>query len=112
MVGVECIHELQGVGFVNSLVAQNTRFPGAHAVIGRSWGVADGFNLCLELDMKKFLSVTRRFLRDEEGVTAIEYGLIAALIAIVIIGAVTAVGGNLTLVFQAVADALAAVVPD
>ena len=31
--------------------------------------------------MEKFLSATRRFLRDEEGVTAIEYGLIAALIA-------------------------------
>src|SRR5262245_29743656 len=33
-----------------------------------------------------------KFLRNEEGVTAIEYGLIAALIAVVIIGAVTALG--------------------
>ena len=38
--------------------------------------------------MKKLM----RFLKDEEGVTAIEYGLIAALIAVVIIAAITAVG--------------------
>jgi pilus assembly protein Flp/PilA len=38
----------------------------------------------------------RRFFKDEEGVTAIEYGLIAALIAVVIIGAVTAVGNALS----------------
>ena len=37
----------------------------------------------------------KRFLKDEEGVTAIEYGLIASLIAIAIIVAVTAVGDNL-----------------
>lgn len=48
-----------------------------------------------------------RLLRDERGATAIEYGLIAALIAVVIIGAVTAVGTNLTTTFQSVATALA-----
>jgi pilus assembly protein Flp/PilA len=52
-----------------------------------------------------------RFFKDEEGVTAIEYGLIAALIAVVIIGAVQAVGGSLTAVFQAVNAGLAAVAP-
>jgi pilus assembly protein Flp/PilA len=36
-----------------------------------------------------------RFARDESGATAIEYGLIVALIAVVIIGAVTALGTNL-----------------
>ena len=41
-----------------------------------------------------------RFLKDEEGVTAIEYGLIAALIAVVIIVAVTAVGGSLKATFE------------
>jgi pilus assembly protein Flp/PilA len=46
------------------------------------------------------------FARDEEGVTAIEYGLIAALIAVVIIGAVTAVGGGLCDTFATVAAAL------
>jgi pilus assembly protein Flp/PilA len=50
----------------------------------------------------------QKFVREEDGVTAIEYGLIAALIAVVIIGAVTAVGGNLNLVFNAVSAALAA----
>lgn len=48
----------------------------------------------------------KTFARDEEGATAIEYGLIAALISVVIIGAATALGTNLTAVFQAVADAL------
>ena len=52
--------------------------------------------------MKKFL----RFLKEEEGVTAIEYGLIAALIAVLIIGAVTAVGLKLQGTFQAVDSAL------
>jgi pilus assembly protein Flp/PilA len=36
--------------------------------------------------MKSMWTSIKRFVRDEEGVTAIEYGLIAALIAVVIIG--------------------------
>ena len=47
-----------------------------------------------------------RFFMDEEGVTAIEYGLIAALIAVFIIGAVQLVGGDLSNTFNAVATAL------
>ena len=46
------------------------------------------------------------FLRDESGATAIEYGLIAALIAVVIITAVTLVGTNLTATFNAIAAAV------
>ena len=42
----------------------------------------------------------KRFIRDEDGVTAIEYGLIAALIAVVIITAVALVGTNLAAVFN------------
>jgi pilus assembly protein Flp/PilA len=53
--------------------------------------------------MKHLVSL---FRKDESGVTAIEYGLIAALIAVVIIAAITLVGTNLSLVFQAVATAL------
>lgn len=49
----------------------------------------------------------RAFLRDESGVTAIEYGLIAALIALVIIVALTAVGGSLKNVFDKVNGSLA-----
>ena len=52
--------------------------------------------------MKKFF----KFLKDEEGVTAIEYGLIAALIAVAIIIAVTTVGGNLSNVFNYIAGKL------
>jgi pilus assembly protein Flp/PilA len=47
-----------------------------------------------------------RFAKDEAGVTAIEYGLIASLIAVVIITAVTLVGTNLTTQFNAIATAL------
>ncbi|WP_066739282.1 Flp family type IVb pilin [Cupriavidus sp. D384] len=42
----------------------------------------------------------KRFVRDEDGVTAIEYGLIAALIAVVIIATVKTVGTNLSSVFS------------
>ncbi len=52
--------------------------------------------------MKKLI----RFLKDEDGVTAIEYGLIAALIAVGIIAAVTAVGLKLKATFNAVDAAL------
>ncbi len=47
-----------------------------------------------------------RFLKDEEGVTAIEYGLIAALIAVGIIAAVTAVGIKLKATFNTIDAAL------
>lgn len=45
-------------------------------------------------------------LRDEEGATAIEYGLIAALIAVVAIGAMTTVGDQLTTIFENITTAL------
>ena len=45
-------------------------------------------------------------LRDDSGATAIEYGLIAALISVVIIGAVTAVGSKLSGVFNSIGTAL------
>ncbi len=44
---------------------------------------------------------------DKRGVTAMEYGLIAALIAVVIIGAVQGIGTNLTSTFNSIKDALA-----
>lgn len=52
------------------------------------------------------LEMMKQFVSDEEGVTAIEYGLIAALIAVVIIGTVTTVGTNLSDIFQYIADKL------
>jgi len=47
-----------------------------------------------------------RFANDQSGVTAIEYGLIAALISVVIVTAVTSVGTKLTTTFNSVATAL------
>ena len=47
-----------------------------------------------------------KFIREEDGVTAIEYGLIAALIAVVIVVAVKLIGTNLDAVFDKVADCL------
>jgi pilus assembly protein Flp/PilA len=52
------------------------------------------------------MNLVSRFMNDESGVTAIEYGLIAALIAVVIIGAVSVVGTSLTGTFSAVASSL------
>lgn len=53
----------------------------------------------LEDKMSKFVT---QFLNDESGATAIEYGLIVALIAVVIIGAVGAIGGTMKSKFQEV----------
>ncbi len=51
-------------------------------------------------------SFVANILRDESGATAIEYGLIAALISVVIIGVLTTVGTNLSGVFNKVGTAL------
>lgn len=53
-----------------------------------------------------------RFIRDEEGATAIEYGLIAGLIAVAIIGSVSTMGGALERAYKALADKLLAAFPD
>jgi pilus assembly protein Flp/PilA len=53
--------------------------------------------------MSKFVT---RFAKNESGATAIEYGLIVALIAVVIIGAVTSVGTALSGKFQTIATSL------
>jgi pilus assembly protein Flp/PilA len=47
-----------------------------------------------------------RLMEREEGATAIEYGLIASLIAVVIIGALTLLGSSLTSTFSSVAASL------
>jgi len=56
--------------------------------------------------MKNVVGSMPRFVPDEEGVTAIEYGLIAALIAVVIIASVQLVGTNLSAVFDYIAGKL------
>jgi pilus assembly protein Flp/PilA len=56
--------------------------------------------------MKKLMNNMKSFMQDEDGVTAIEYGLIAALIAVVIITSVTNVGTQLGVVFSGIATKL------
>ena len=51
--------------------------------------------------MTKFVS---RFVKDESGATAIEYGLIASLIAVAIITAATTLGGNISATFNSISS--------
>jgi pilus assembly protein Flp/PilA len=51
-------------------------------------------------------NVLQRLRRDERGATAIEYGMIAALIATVIIAAVTSLGGSLNSTFDLISKTL------
>jgi len=53
--------------------------------------------------MTKFL---KKFVKDESGATAIEYGLIAALIAVALIGVLGTVSTNLKTTFSSVANSL------
>ncbi len=52
------------------------------------------------------MKAIKKFIRDEQGVTAIEYGLIAALIAVVIIAAVRIIGTQLSTTFGKIGTAL------
>jgi len=56
--------------------------------------------------MLKYLTTFLNLTRDERGVTALEYGLIAALIAVVIITAVSTLGTNLSDTFTNIAGQL------
>lgn len=53
--------------------------------------------------MSKFIT---RFTKDESGATAIEYGLIAALIAVVLVGALSLIGTGLNTKFTEISDAV------
>jgi pilus assembly protein Flp/PilA len=56
--------------------------------------------------MSKFASAVQAFIADENGVTAIEYGLIAALVGVAIVTAVTALGDELKTTFNTVVTKL------
>jgi len=56
--------------------------------------------------MSQFLKSVQTFWADEDGATAIEYGLLASLIAVALIAAVTGVGEALILKFEEVSAAL------
>lgn len=57
------------------------------------------------------MSTMRKFLQDESGATAIEYGLIAALVSVAIIAMLSLLGNNLNATFKAVADNLSSTAP-
>jgi pilus assembly protein Flp/PilA len=57
------------------------------------------------------MNAIKRFLKDEEGAVAIEYALLAALIAIVIAVGATLLGNNLCAIFNGIGTALGAVPP-
>jgi pilus assembly protein Flp/PilA len=52
------------------------------------------------------MSIFKRFAKDESGATAIEYGMIAGLISVVIIGTITTLGTKLNTKFNAIATQL------
>ncbi|MGN5478963.1 Flp family type IVb pilin [Cupriavidus basilensis] len=56
--------------------------------------------------MQTITRTMKQFVHDEDGVTAIEYGLIASLIAVVIIVSVTTIGTNLNNVFSYIGSKL------
>ncbi len=56
--------------------------------------------------MLKLIAKFQARLAEDEGATAVEYGLMVSLIAVVIIAAVTLIGVNLTNIFTQVANAL------
>ena len=57
------------------------------------------------------MSTIRALLKDDSGATAIEYGLIAALVSVAIIAILGTLGTNLNATFKAVSDNLAAAAP-
>lgn len=56
--------------------------------------------------MEKLMTGIKQFIADEEGVTMVEYGMIAALISIVALVALTGVGGAVKAAFKAVCTSL------
>lgn len=58
--------------------------------------------------MEKLVQQVKNFWNDEAGATAVEYGLMVGLIAVAIIGTVTALGGSLNAAFAAITAAIQA----
>lgn len=56
--------------------------------------------------MKQFISRIRNFGNEEDGATMVEYGLMVALIAVVCLVAVTALGVNVAAIFQQIANSI------
>jgi pilus assembly protein Flp/PilA len=60
----------------------------------------------MELMMSKIVSAVKAFVADENGVTAIEYGLIAALMAVAIVAAVGTLGEGLKTTFNSIVNSM------
>jgi pilus assembly protein Flp/PilA len=85
----------------------DSRFSIQDVVEVMSLGAGDVFNGCPGCNLlgaKNMKNLIVRFGNDESGATAIEYGLLAALIAVVMIAAVTAVGTQLSKTFSNIAS--------
>ena len=54
----------------------------------------------------------KKFMKEEDGATMIEYGLIAALVSVAAVIALTALGGSLSSMFTSVSDKVKEVTPD
>ena len=59
--------------------------------------------------MNKIVSAVKTFIADENGVTAIEYGLIAALMGAAVVAGMALLGGGLNAAFKKIGDKLTAV---
>ena len=82
--------------------------PGAETDRGTVTTARQSWKGCLMLKLAMFAQtfLARLVRRDDRGASAVEYGLLVFLIALVIIGAVTLLGKNLSSIFNSVATAL------
>lgn len=56
--------------------------------------------------MQKIIATAKGFVRDENGITALEYGILAGLITVLLIASITSIGKSLQAVFQTIASDL------
>ena len=70
---------------------------------------ANARRLIIYMEIAMWFRALTTVIKEDSGATAIEYGLIAALVSVAAIGALTAMGGSLNTMFKAVSDALTTV---
>ena len=61
--------------------------------------------------MSNFISAVKAFMDDEHGVTAIEYGLLAALVGLAIVGGASALGADISGAFETIGTRLTEAIP-
>ncbi len=71
-------------------------------------GYAKPWRLMIYLEIAMWFPTLATVIKEDSGAAAIEYGLIVALVSVVVIGALTAMGGSVETTFQAGSDALTA----